>query len=259
MNKIDKLFHNIDHPVLSIYLTAGYPELNSLRNLLPTLEKAGVDMVEVGMPFSDPLADGPIIQNSSLKALRNGMSIKVLFDQLSEIKTNIPIILMGYLNPVMQYGLERFLKECNECGISGTILPDFPVEEYLKSEELFKKNAVHNILLVTPLTSPERVQYLASVSKGFLYLVSSASTTGTKGFAEVDSSFFLNLQKLKLDIPTMIGFGIQTHEDFERAGRLSNGAIIGSKFIKLISQNLTNDGVSIESRIVEFVSELKAL
>lgn len=258
MNKINTLFKNAESPILSIYLTAGFPELGSLKQFLPALEKSGVDLVEVGMPFSDPLADGPIIQDSSLTALNNGMNLKLLFEQLADIDTKIPIVLMGYFNPVLQFGVERFLEKCKECGVSGTILPDLPVEEYLKYEDHFEKNSVHNILLVTPQTSTERVKYLAGMSKGFLYLVSSASTTGTKGFSEVNSSFFLRLREMELNIPTLIGFGIQTNKDFKRAGKLSDGAIIGSKFIKLISEKINSNNNDIDSMVAKFVSDIKA-
>lgn len=257
MNKIDTLFRNATKPVLSIYLTAGYPKLDSLMTLLPVLEKSGVDMVEIGMPFSDPLADGPIIQESSQIALGNGMNLTILFEQLSEISLNIPIVLMGYINPILQFGIRSFLKRCKECGVSGTILPDLPVKEYLKYKSDFEENGVHNILLVTPQTSPERVKYLAQISRGFLYVVSSASTTGTRSFADADPSYFARLKDMNIQIPRMIGFGIQTRKDFERAGHFGQGAIIGSRFIQLISEKTMNNDEGIDSLITTFVQNLR--
>ena len=255
MNKIDHLFQSTDKPVLSIYLTAGYPHLDSLKTILPALEKSGVDLVEIGMPFSDPLADGPVIQESSLVALKNGMNLELLFQQLSEIEVNIPLILMGYLNPVIQFGMDRFLRKCKECGISGTILPDLPVPEYLKNQDKFEANGVHNILLVTPQSSPERINYLADISKGFLYLVSSASTTGTKGFADAESSYFDRIRDMNLGIPGMIGFGIKTKEDFERAGQLANGAIIGTQFIKHLQPAVNDSDRDLATMVNYFVTD----
>ncbi len=253
MNKIDELFNKARKPILSIYLTAGYPELESLKVLLPALEKSGVDMVEIGMPFSDPLADGPVIQESSQVALRNGMNLELLFQQLSELITSMPMILMGYLNPVIQFGLSRFLQKSRECGISGTILPDLPVQEYLKYRDEFEINGIHNILLVTPQSSPERIKYLAGISKGFLYLVSSASTTGTKSFADADSSYFDRIREMDLGIPGMIGFGVRTKKDFERAGQLASGAIIGTQFIKHLQPAVENVDINAEKLATEFV------
>ena len=212
-------------------------------------------MVEIGMPFSDPLADGPVIQESSLVALRNGMSLEVLFKQLSEIKTSMPLILMGYLNPVLQYGIERFLEKAREFGISGTILPDLPVQEYLKYQDKFEANGIHNVLLVTPQSSDERIKYLASLSRGFLYLVSSASTTGTKGFEDANSSYFDRIREMDLGIPGMIGFGIKTRKDFERAGLLADGAIIGTQFIRQLEPAVDDPDVDLAELVRGFIKE----
>lgn len=255
MNKIDQLFQNTDKPVLSIYITAGYPHLDSLKTILPALEKSGVDMVEIGMPFSDPLADGPVIQEASQVALKNGMNLELLFEQLSEIKTSMPLILMGYLNPVLQFGLERFLQRSQECGVSGTILPDLPVPEYLKHQGQFEKNGIHNILLVTPQSSEERIKHLASVSKGFLYLVSTASTTGTKGFEDANESYFNRIKEMETGLPGIIGFGIKTREDFKRAGDLADGAIIGTQFIRQLQPALADPKLDLESIVEDFAKE----
>ncbi len=252
MNKIDQLFQNIDKPVLSIYITAGYPQINSLKTILSALEKSGVGMVEIGMPFSDPLADGPVIQEASQIALKNGMTLELLFEQLSEIKVNMPLILMGYLNPVLQFGMDSFLRKSKECGISGTILPDLPVQEYLKHQDKFKSYDIHNILLVTPQSSTERIKYLAGISKGFLYLVSSASTTGTKSFEDASFAYFDRIKEMKLGLPGMIGFGIKTREDFKRAGRLASGAIIGTQFIKHLQPAVGDPNTDIAKMINQF-------
>lgn len=257
MNKIDLLFSQSEKSLLSIYVTAGFPHLDSLKSIVPALEHAGVDFVEIGMPFSDPLADGPVIQKSSQLALENGMNLRLLFRQLEEITTEMPLILMGYINPVLQFGMEKFLRECRDKGISGTILPDLPIEEYFKYQNLFEKYGIYNILLVTPQTSPDRVKYLAEIGKGFLYLVSSASTTGTKGFAEADPSFFQKIKEMKLRLPAMIGFGIQTPMDFKKAGSLSRGAIIGSKFIELLGSNPKGSAIEIRDQIDKFVNLLR--
>ena len=257
MNKIDILFKTRNKPVLSIYITAGYPGLDSLKTILPALEKAGADLVEIGMPFSDPLADGPVIQEASQVALKNGMSLEVLFKQLEEIHMDIPLILMGYLNPVMQFGIERFLEKAREAVISGTILPDLPVQEYLKYQDQFEKYGIHNILLITPQSSNDRIRYLASVSKGFLYLVSSASTTGTKGFASADPSYFNRVSEMKLGLPGIIGFGIKTREAFERAGQLADGAIIGTQFIRHLQPAVDDPYADLEGMVRGFVGEYR--
>ena len=257
MNKIDQTFKNNNKPLLSIYVTAGYPEIDSLLSILPALEESGVDMVEIGMPFSDPLADGPVIQKSSQIALDNGMNLEVLFNQLASLNFNIPIILMGYLNPVWQYGIERFLQRCNECGVSGTIIPDLPLSEYLKFKLLFEENQIYNILLATPQTSDERIRILAQETKGFLYAVSSASTTGTKEFSESDPAFFERLKNHITDTQIMIGFGIKNRSDFIKAGELADGAIIGSQFIITLSEIYSSNRMLEYESITKFVKEIR--
>jgi len=237
-NRINDLFSNRKKNVLSVYLTAGYPALEDTVSILGALQEGGADMVEIGMPFSDPLADGKVIQESSQVALRNGMSLKKLFSQLKGIREriHIPLILMGYLNPVLQYGMENFLSSCKECGIDGLILPDLPMREYEeKYRDLFIKYGVLLILLVTPQTPEERVREIAGISGGFLYLVSASSTTGKKAsFSDEQISYFRRIKEMNLDIPGMIGFGISDREGFLQACEWAEGAIIGSAFIKAL-------------------------
>lgn len=243
MNRIDKLFQLKKQNILSIYFTAGYPELNHTLSIIRELDKSGVDLIEIGMPFSDPIADGPIIQRSSEKALYNGMTLNLLFQQLAHVReiTDLPLILMGYLNPFFKFGMENFLLKCSETGIDGTIIPDLPVEEYRKSyETFFEKFNVLNIFLVAPQTQKERIRYLDDISKGFLYIVSTASTTGSSdNFYDSRISYFKELCDLNLKTPRLIGFGISNHASFMQACKYSNGAIIGSAFIKSLDENGT--------------------
>lgn len=252
MNRIDNLFKQKKNNILSIYFTAGYPQLNDTVTVIKELEKAGADMLEIGMPFSDPLADGPVIQNSSCQALKNGMSLKLLFSQLKDIRreVNIPLILMGYLNPVMQFGVESFCKKCSETGIDGIILPDLPLQEYQESyQKFFEQNNLHNIFLITPETSEERVKQIDGAGGGFIYMVSSSSTTGAKKAIEnTQVAYFERIQKLNLRNPRMIGFGISSHDTFSRACNYANGAIIGSAFINALSA----DG-KLEENINQFI------
>lgn len=256
MNRIDQLFQKKDSNVLSIYFTAGHPRLDSTKDVLVALEASGVDMVEIGMPFSDPLADGPVIQDSSSKALKNGMSIKTLFEQLKDIRKDVtmPLLLMGYLNPVMQFGIEKFCKRCSEIGIDGVILPDLPLDEYQQHyQKHFEANNLHFIFLVTPQTSEERIRHLDATGKGFIYMVSSSSTTGAKGsIAEVQKGYFARMKTMNLKNPLVIGFGISNRETFSYACNYAHGAIIGSAFVKMLdgSNNLKLD-------IAKFVSEIK--
>jgi tryptophan synthase alpha chain len=256
MNRINQLFQQKKNNILSIYFTAGHPTLDSSINILTELEKSGVNMIEIGMPFSDPLADGPVIQDSSTKALKNGMSIKLLFDQLQDIrkKVNIPLLLMGYLNPVLQFGIEKFCEKCKEIGIDGVILPDLPLEEYhTQYKIIFEKYDLRFIFLITPQTSDERIRLIDSISNGFIYMVSSASTTGAKGIiAEKQIEYFNRIKSLNLKNPLIIGFGISNKETFTRACEYANGAIIGSAFVKMLD-TAENPGM----RIKEFISEIK--
>lgn len=269
MNRINKLFAEKKN-LLSIYFTAGFPALNDTTIILNELQKAGVDMIEIGIPFSDPLADGPIIQHSSEVALKNGMSLKLLFQQLasSQLSTRnsqLPLLLMGYLNPVLQFGVENFCKKANEIGIDGVILPDLPMDEYLSEYKgIFDKYNLKNIFLITPQTSEKRIRYIDKHSDGFIYMVSQSSTTGTpllspqRGEALLPKggdgagSYFPRIKAMNLKNPLMIGFGISDKKSFDGACEYANGAIIGSAFIKVIenSKELNKD-------IHKFVNNIK--
>jgi tryptophan synthase alpha chain len=255
MNRIDKLFKEKQSTILSVYFTAGYPNLDSTAGIIKTLADSGTDMIEIGMPFSDPMADGPVIQRSNDFALRNGMSVKLLFNQLSDIRkvTEIPLLLMGYLNPVIQFGVENFCRECKRTGIDGVILPDLPPliysEEYLS---VFNKYNIYNILLISPQSSVERIKAIDLISRGFIYMVSSSGVTGTKAsFSEDQKSYFKRVKDLKLRNPCLIGFGISNNETFT-AGKYARGGIIGSAFLKALDR----DG-DIKDLIRQFVTEIK--
>ena len=247
MNRINQKL-NEDKKLLSIYFTAGYPALNDTRKIIEDLEKSGVDMIEIGLPFSDPLADGPTIQESSTAALKNGMTTEILFEQLQDIRktVTIPLIIMGYFNPMMQYGVEAFCGKCKEIGIDGLIIPDLPVNEYHEHyQDTFQKYGLLNVFLITPQTSEKRIQFIDSVSNGFIYMVSSASVTGgTTGFGSTQEAYFKRIADMNLKAPQVVGFGIKDAETFKQATKTGKGAIIGSAFIK----NLTEKGVdSIET------------
>lgn len=246
MNRItQKLSEN--KKLLSIYFTAGYPKLNDTVEILQQLEKDGVDMVEIGLPFSDPLADGRTIQASSQTALKNGMTTDLLFQQLKGIRktVSIPLILMGYFNPVLQFGVENFCKKCAEVGIDGLILPDLPLMEYEEYYvEIFRKYNLINIFLITPQTSEERIQQIDKASEGFIYMVSSASVTGSSsGFGDEQEAYFKRIASLSLTNPQIIGFGINNSQTFQQATKYAKGAIIGSAFIKMLSEKGL-DGIS---------------
>lgn len=240
-NRINKLFQEKKERVLSVYFTAGYPELNDTKTIIQELVKNGVDLIEIGMPFSDPVADGPVIQLSSLVALNNGMSVKKLFEQLQDIRqsVDIPLILMGYLNPVIQYGVEAFCQKCNEIGIDGLILPDLPLSAYEDDfKAIFEASNLHNIFLITPQTSDERLKQIDEVSTGFIYMVSSNATTGAKSsVTEFQRQYFERIKAMNLKNPRVIGFGISNAETFDNACNYANGAIIGSAFVKALEGN----------------------
>jgi tryptophan synthase alpha chain len=256
MNRIDKLFSEKKTSILSIYFTAGYPHLDSTAGIIRTLAEAGVDMIEIGIPFSDPMADGPVIQHSNQVALQNGMNLKLLFNQLSDIRkeVKIPLLLMGYLNPVMQFSIERFCAECNRTGIDGVILPDLPPQVY--SEEymsFFVKYDLYNILLISPQSSDERISLLDKMSRGFIYMVSSSSVTGTKNrFTDEQVTYFRRVGSMKLKNPSLIGFGISNNETLREAGKYSRGGIIGSGFVKILEK----EGDTAEN-IIQYITELK--
>lgn len=234
MNRITKLFSEKKANILNVYFTAGYPKLESTTAVLHALQKHGADMVEVGMPYSDPLADGPVIQQSSMQALKNGMTIQLLFEQLKNCRKDfhLPLILMGYLNPVMQFGMEKFCMEAKEAGVDGIILPDLPMYEFENEyKKYFEENGLHFIFLVTPETSEERIRMIDEMSKGFIYAVSSSSTTGNSKEISMQEAYFVKLQKMNLQNPVLVGFGIKDKQSFQAACKYSNGAIIGSAYI----------------------------
>ena len=240
MNRINKTL-NQDKKLLSIYFTAGFPQLEDTVPILEQLQEAGVDMIELGLPFSDPLADGPTIQESSTQALRNGMTTDKLFTQLEGIRDHIhvPLIVMGYFNPMMQYGVERFCKRCQEVGIDGLIIPDLPADVYHEQyQSLFQQYGLLNMFLITPQTPDERIRYVDQVSEGFIYMVSSAATTGAQGsFGDTQQHYFQRIADMKLQSKLLVGFGISNEETYQTAIAHSQGAIIGSAFIKYLEAN----------------------
>ncbi len=259
MNRIDQLFREKQKQILSIYITAGFPELDDTVNIIKELEESGADMVEIGMPFSDPLADGPVIQNSSQVALRNGMNIPLLFRQLKEIRNSvsIPLVLMGYLNPVLQFGFPDFIKKCKETGIDGLIIPDLPLKIFEKEyRKMIEEAKLKFVMLITPQTSEERILQIAEASGqgGFLYMVADSSTTGARqGIKEVQLDYFKRINDMKIEIPRLIGFGISDHHTFNRACEYANGAIIGSAFIYALGRI---DERSVEEKSSDFVKSI---
>lgn len=255
-NRIDQLFARKNKNILSVYFTAGFPEIDQTIPIIEQLEKQGVDLVEIGMPFSDPTADGPTIQKSSDVALKNGMTLEVLFTQLKDIRKHIkmPLILMGYINPVLQYGMEKFCGQCRDCGIDGLIIPDLPLDEYnAHFRKFFEEAGIHNILLITPQTSEARILEIDRNSGGFIYMVSSSSTTGTgKKVEDFRTDYFERLQSMNLKNPRLIGFGISDRETFANACKYASGAIIGSAFVKALQQ----EGI-LESKIDGFIQSIK--
>lgn len=251
MNRINIKLQE-DKKLLSIYFTAGYPSLNDTTKIISELEKSGVDMIEIGLPFSDPLADGPTIQASSMQALQNGMTTELLFKQLATIRetVQIPLIIMGYFNPMMQFGVEQFCQKCEEVGIDGLIIPDLPLEIYESEfKDLFEKHGLKNIFLITPQTSDERIFKIDALSNSFIYMVSSSSVTGNQtGFTEIQENYFERIASMNLKNPQLIGFGISNKTTFQQATKLQNGAIIGSSFINFIKNNsVRNAGSYIEN------------
>ncbi len=240
MNRINQLFGNSPKNLLSIYFCAGAPTLDGTADVIRTLEKNGVNMIEIGIPFSDPMADGPVIQDASTKALRNGMSLRILFEQLKDIRrdVNIPLILMGYLNPIYQYGFERFCESCNECGIDGVIIPDLPFKDYMeKYKAIADAHDIRVVMLITPETSEERVRLIATHTDGFIYMVSSASTTGAqKDFNAAKQAYFEKIDAMNLRNCRMVGFGISNEQTFKAACAHASGGIIGSRFVTLLDQ-----------------------
>ena len=239
MSRIRNLFQNKGNNILNVYCTAGYPQLDSTLEVMKALQENGADIIELGMPYSDPLADGPVIQQSSSIALANGMTIKKLFTQLKDLRKDIsiPILLMGYMNPVLQYGFEKFCADAASVGIDGLILPDLPEYEFeTEYGEIINRHGLDFIFLVTPETSEDRVRMLDKLSTGFLYAVSSSSTTGSEKSMEQQVGYFKKLQNMKLQNPVLIGFGINNSDTFNAACEYANGAIIGTAYIKALDR-----------------------
>jgi tryptophan synthase alpha chain len=240
MNRINQLFQDKKNNILSIYYTAGYPNLSDTFRIARELESAGADMLEIGFPYSDPVADGPVIQASSKKALDNGMDLRLLFDQLKDLRkfVKIPVLLMGYVNPLLQYGVENFCKACAEVGVDGIIVPDLPMVEYEEFyKDTFSKYGISNVFLITPQTAIERIHKIDSLTNGFIYMVSSSATTGTNlSLSQVTEDYFSRVASLELKNPTMIGFGISDQASFEKACQYASGAIIGTAFVKAIEK-----------------------
>lgn len=253
MNRIKQLFETKQKDILSIYFTAGFPNIDDTVDVIKELEANGIDLIEIGIPFSDPMADGPTIQASGTVALKNGMTLSKLFEQLTDIRkeVSIPLILMGYLNPIMQYGFENFCKKCQETGIDGTIIPDLPFNDYIKEyKPIADKYNVKVVMLITPETSDERIRFIDEHTDGFIYMVSSAATTGAqKSFDDQKQAYFKRINAMNLRNPRLIGFGISNKATLEAAQANASGAIIGSKFITLLQE---------AKNIKEAVADLKS-
>ncbi len=240
MNKLDKLFSEKNKNILNVYCTAGYPQFNSTLEVMEALQQSGADIIELGIPYSDPIADGPVIQQSNMQALENGMTIHLLFEQLKNLRITVqtPLILMGYMNPVLQFGIEKFCTAAAEVGVDGIILPDLPMYEFeTQYQQYFTKNNLKFIFLVTPETGEERIKQIDKLSSGFLYAISSSSTTGSSQNptdAEDQQGYFKKLQQMNLTNPILVGFGIKDKNTFDAACKHTNGAIIGSAYIKAL-------------------------
>ena len=253
MNRINTKLAEKDN-LISIYFTAGYPAIDDTVKIIQSLEHSGVDMIEIGLPFSDPLADGPTIQASSTQALRNGMTTEILFEQLKDVRdfVTIPLLIMGYFNPILQFGVEKFCEKCAEVGIDGLIIPDLPVDIFAEDyKHIFEKYGIKNIFLITPQTSENRIHFIDNASDGFIYTVSSASVTGaSSGFGNLQLEYFQRIQNMKLKNPQIVGFGISDLETFSQATKFAKGGIIGSAFINYLTEN----GVE---KIDDFIKKFK--
>jgi tryptophan synthase alpha chain len=255
MNRLDELFNRKNKRVLNVYCTAGFPFFDSTMEVMRALQDNGADLIELGMPYSDPLADGPVIQSSSSQAIANGMTIYKLFEVLKGFRQeiNVPVVLMGYMNPVLQFGFEKFCASCAAVGIDGLILPDLPIFEFENEyASIIKKHGLRFIFLVTPETSEERIRKLDSLSTGFLYAVSSSSTTGNERNMEQQISYFRKLKEMKLNNPVLVGFGIKNKQTFDTACAYANGAIIGTAYIRAVEKARTSTE-SIESITKDFI------
>ncbi|WP_199140979.1 tryptophan synthase subunit alpha [Pedobacter sp. ASV12] len=255
MNRLQQLFQHKKKDILSIYYTAGYPALDSTLKIAQALQEAGADFLEIGFPYSDPVADGPVIQASSKQALDQGMTLHLLFEQLKDLRktVTIPILLMGYVNPVLQFGVANFCKACAEVGVDGCIIPDLPMYEY---EELYKdefeKNGLSNIFLVTPQTSEERIRKIDGLSNAFIYLLSSSATTGKNlDVSTSATTYFSRIKAMELKNPLMIGFGISDRKTFDSANEYASGAIIGSAFVKCLAKG------DVQMQVKDFMKEFR--
>ena len=258
MNTLDKLFFQKNKNILNVYCTAGYPQLNSTMEVMEALQQSGADIIELGIPYSDPIADGPVIQQSNMHALENGMNIHLLFEQLKNLRASVqsPLILMGYMNPVLQFGIEKFCEAAAEVGVDGIILPDLPMYEFeTQYQQYFKKHDLKFIFLITPETSEERIKQIDKLSSGFVYAVSSSSTTGSSQNptdTKDQEAYFIKLQQMNLTNPVLVGFGIKDKDSFDAACKYTNGAIIGSAYIKAL-HNTTD----ITSTTKDFINGIK--
>ncbi|WP_258104327.1 tryptophan synthase subunit alpha [Marinoscillum sp. MHG1-6] len=248
-NRIDQAFQDKKRDLLNVYFTAGYPALEDTMRVAVALEEGGADVLEIGLPFSDPVADGPTIQASSTQALENGMTLVKLFDQLKDLRSrvSIPVLMMGYINPVLQYGIERFCAKCEEVGVDGLILPDLPMYEYEELyQPLFEKHGLYNVFLVTPQTSDNRIKKIDELSNGFIYMVAASSITGAKSdISATQVEYFNRVNAMGLKNPRMIGFGISNYATFSKACEYADGAIVGSAFIKQLSQDASDQAIKL--------------
>lgn len=255
-NRINRLFEEKENDILSVYFTAGFPATDDTLRIAMALDKAGADIIEIGMPFSDPVADGPTIQESNKTALDNGMNLRLLFGQLKELRKNvkIPVVLMGYVNPILQFGLEAFCRQCQETGVDGLILPDLPMAEYLEEyKDLFDQFGLKNIFLITPQTSQERIRLIDESTDGFIYVVSTAATTGARDtFGEEQIRYFQRIRDMHLSNPLLVGFGISNHTTYSLVNEYTSGAIIGSAFIRLLKESS-----DLEKDIETFINDIK--
>lgn len=256
MNRINQLFATKPHGLLSLYFCAGHPSLDSAPTIIRTLARGGIDMIEIGIPFSDPLADGPVIQDAATKALQGGMTLHRLFEQLTDIRRDvaIPLLLMGYLNPIMHFGFEAFFRECQRVGVDGVIIPDLPFKDYLDDlRPVADRYGVRIVMLITPETSDERIRFIDEHTDGFVYMVSSAAVTGAqREFDEAKQAYFRRVDSMHLRNPRMIGFGISNRQTLRAAQAAASGAIIGSKFVTLLDE--TNDAEEALRKLREALS-----
>lgn len=255
--KLHRLFSEKKKDILNIYFTAGFPKLEDTTRIIKALDAAGVDLIEIGMPYSDPMADGPTIQASGAQALKNGMKLSVLFDQLKTIRehSDVPLILMGYFNQVIQYGEERFFAACQEVGIDGLILPDLPIEVFAREyKDLYLKYNLDSVFLISPQSSEERIRRVDELSSGFIYMVADASITGKAGgISEKQIAYFKRIASLDLKTPRMIGFGIADHTAYTTVNQYADGAIVGSAFIRHLEQDTTTESIN------QFIEQLKGI